>query len=399
MIEGRGEIHRVIISRFGGIGDILTLMPVAVEIHRRTGLIVDYSINENLTGLADGVPGVNGVVTRRFFGIDCIPYRHGWYALDAMRPKYKYWVEFKYCVEANSMYRHLATTPERYWLNSQNSNFFNWVDIYFGWAKIDPEEIPSERKRPILVLKDSELEWARKLTKDFPRPLILLQPNSSALPRTIYRWDKIVKRLRKFGGTILVWTGRAWRLERPTGQIEFEVPGTTDAERVRHSAALVKHADVLVAADSGISHVAEALGVWHVTTYTTVPPWTRNKYYRYEIAVRTTANCSPCFSLERGCPLIIGHPEKYLSQRERKLLDLHRRGVPIDQAAKELNTTVEGVNQEFDSMMRRIDALKNIEPECIRKLPHDEIYKAVEKILTGRIEDEGSDCNSALRKS
>ena len=160
-----------------------------------------------------------------------------------------------------------------------NSDFTNTYDLHLGWAGIDPELVPDAEKRSYYSPTETELEWARNMLKNVARPVVLWQPHASAPARSYYRAVEDATRVEKeHGGFHLMWDKNNSKWMHHTGAIDFG-----KLNPLRATAALIAESDLLVSADTFVSHLAEAVGIKHITWYTTVSAWTRSKYYRNEI--------------------------------------------------------------------------------------------------------------------
>jgi len=201
---------------------------------------------------------------------------------------------------------------------------------------------------------------------------------ASSLARTYYAAHFLPPLLAKrFSAIVLFWDGNQWLIFTKEGRI-----GNLKCT-LRQSAALVSKLNLFISADSGFSHIAEALGVPSISLYSTVPSWTRVKYYKYTIPLEVDIPCRPCFTLQRYCPARQKQAIDSLSKREKRILWAQKTGVPIQVVAQELNTTVEGISREFASIKERLESQSMIQAKCLNLISIDEILLTAENILKG----------------
>jgi len=115
-----------------------------------------------------------------------------------------------------------------------------------------------------------------------------------------------------------VWYANHWQIGNGG------LPAPEGIDPMRATAAMIEKADLLISADTCVSHLAEALNTQHVTYYSTVPAWCRSKYYSNEITVdaevkymNTVCKCS---IIARDCPRRQQEAWESLTERERGLI-------------------------------------------------------------------------------
>lgn len=371
---------RYLICRFGGIGDAIIITPVLKWIHEKLDSEVHFAVPEHQVKLFDNLAFIDKVLpTRRFQpgNMDCVPYKDlGWVSLMAIMDTYDMPIDLKNSVENNSLYPYLAPKVGG-WASSQNSNFQNWIDLTFGWCKIDPSKVPGEDKSPIYKIKPTEIKWAKRELPDGLK--IALHCEASSHSRTWYRvtslGNKIVESFPD--ATVLVWNEGLWHVVKSGVSKPLQCPD------IRKSLALLNECDVVFAADSMISHFAEALGVPYVAVYSTVPAWTRTKYYKYSHPIEVQMDCHPCFNLHRDCPYNREHALEQLTERERKIYDYQRQNKQPSEVAHELNTTPQLIVEEFNLLTEKLDKVAQREPPCIGKISEDTIVAKLKEIIGG----------------
>lgn len=389
-------MKKAILFRLGGLGDILILTCVAKELKKR-GYSVDAALGSP-TGDPQKILGNLGVFDKIIKydrypvnGLDVVRVedsKDDWVSYQIIKSGYDLVVDYKFSIELNSHYKHMVNGPGKEWFVSQNSNYVNWMDVMFGWAGIDPESVDPKDKIPLYKMEPEEDAWAKKLLRQ-GRKVVAIQTNASSLVRTWYHPQRLPEILSdEYGRGMLdfvVFDGARW--QHLKGKYVFPIKVPEGMDPIRASAAIVGNSDVFIGADSGFSHVAEALGVKSVTIYTTVPAWTRMKYYVNSIAVEPVGDtfnnvkCRPCFVLDRYCPRVREAAVTQLSDRERELKGLVETNVPPEQAARQLNTTPQGIMGEAQLLRQRLDTLIEQQAPCTMTITPERILAAVKGVL------------------
>lgn len=389
-------MKKAILFRLGGLGDILILTCVAKELKKR-GYSVDGAFGsptadcQKLLGNLGLFDKIIKYDRQPVTGLDVVRVegsKDDWVSYQIIKSGYDLVVDYKFSVELNSHYKHMVNGPGREWFVSQNSNYVNWMDIMFGWANIDPESIDPKDKIPVYKMEPEEDEWAKKLLRQ-GRKVVSIQTNASSLVRTWYHPQRLPELLVEEYGRekidFIVFDGAMWHHLK--GKYHFPVQIPKGMDPIRASAALVGNSDVFIGADSGFSHIAEALGVKSVTIYTTVPAWTRMKYYVNSKAVEPIGDtfnevrCRPCFVLDRYCPRVRESAVTQLSERERELKSIVERNVPPDQAARQLNTTPQAIMAEAKLLNDRLNVLIEQQAPCTMTITPERIIAAVKEVL------------------
>ena len=190
--------------------------------------------------------------------------------------------DFGGIIESNSVQPRIGATL--------NSDYVNTYDMHLAWCGIDPETIEPDKKRPVYNVTEKETEWAKLTFEDLPRPIVMIQPSASAPARTYMRGLNLASNIAESGATVVYWSGRCWQFDGAN----IEHP--EDMDGIRATGALVKECDLVISVDTFVSHLAESLGIKHLTLYSTVPAWTRSKYYKHEI----TVDCASSYAISKG---------------------------------------------------------------------------------------------------
>lgn len=355
-----------LLCRFGGIGDLMAVTAVSKAIKSKfPNDTVDIGVRgaEQVT-LVHNIPSVNKAFEIRRFpdplqGANCVKIKDGWENLDLYKNRYDWPIDLVNAVENNTMHRELLPLGE--WALSQNSNFVNWIDLQIGWCNIDPTTV--EDKRPEYVITQDERNWARNLLMTLPRPIFGLNLFASSRSRTHFSPAPFIKEILDEwkGCTVLMWKDGDWYAIRDAGEIKIDT-GT----QIRRSVAILGEMDVYVSADSGFSHLAEAVGTENVTIYTTVPAWTRNAYYKFSHDIDIRIPCSPCFTLHYLCPVNRKRAGESLSDRDKQILSAAQSGMHVMQAAMIFNTSPDKLQQEFQAIQARMDSVASVLPDCVQ---------------------------------
>lgn len=336
--------RRFLLVRFGGQGDALFLTPVAAELKRR-GWDVHIAVNDNGYPLLQHLPFVDKLYQLRRDNIipqapgipghpcDLIEWHGAFLPIESVYPnfpgpgpEYGPWAvaNYRFIIESNSLHP---------WVNrGQNSNFTNTYDLHFSWAGIDPTSVPVENRRPRYVVTAREQAAVDEILRSFPRPLYLVQNYASSPARSYFKTADLCRQMMQATrGTVMAWNNQCWEAR---GQ-QVPIPALEDSTPMRMSAALVSRADLLISADTAISHIAEALNTRHATFYSTVPAWTRSRDYIHEVTIdlhvpdsRGRDTCK-CGVIGRDCPRVEVEATERLTQRQRDLLKL----MPMDRQA------------------------------------------------------------------
>lgn len=129
-------------------------------------------------------------------------------------------------------------------------------------------------------------------------PVIALAVRGSTHVRT---WP--IENVRRFamlaaqsGWTVAVLDGA--RFDMPEHRLIRNLTGEIGLEQ---SVAVIAESEFCISPDSGLQHIAEAVGTKCLALYSTTPPALRIGHYRHVKAIwRESLPCVPCF--DRGCP-------------------------------------------------------------------------------------------------
>lgn len=376
-----------LLCRFGGIGDLMMITPCARVIKDRfPDDIVHYAVRgAEQVQILNGNPYVDRAIEiRRFpdphYGSNCVKHKDGWQTLEHFKAEYDMPIDMVDSIENNSMHRGLIPKVGE-WIGTQNSNYQNGVDIALSWCNIDPTTVKEADKRPIYAVRGKERDRAEKLLSAIPKPLVGLHMFASSRARSYFNPQPLIKELLDHipGCTVIFWGGDSWYAVRPGGSAEI-----MKRPSLRESVALLEQLTVFVCADSGLSHMAEAVGTKSITIYSTVPAWTRNKYYEGANDIQVEIDCGPCFTLHANCPVNRMRAHQSLSDREQQILHLAQQNQHPQVVASLLNTTPDKIQQEFQAIQQKMDGIASVVPDCIASITPDMISEKVFEVLHPR---------------
>lgn len=403
MTKKTTEKPRYLLTRFGGKGDALFLTAVAHQLAR--DYIVDVAINETAMSLLGNNPDIDTIYPARRFGhppmqnniknghpMDMVYVDGAWICVEALYSRYEsdspfrpYNVaNYRFVIESNSIHHDID--------KSQNSNYINTYDQHLGWAGIDPEKITPYEKRPYYWTTAEEQAWAGKLFESLPKPVVMIQTFASSPARTYFRLSELVNELSTKVGTLMVWYGNRWQIN------ESVMMAPEGIDPMRATAAMIEKADLLISADTCVSHLAEALNTQHETYYSTVPAWCRSKYYSNEITVESEVRYKnrvcKCSIIARDCPRRQKEAFESLTARERELLkwlkpeikqDMGLVWVPSPAAGKPGHERFGTSPQGFDTLVQaaatKYDSGRQAEAYCIESLDLLPVSLATIKML------------------
>lgn len=368
--------------RMGGIGDCVILTPVAKELHNR-GYDVDFfcgSPNGNITELFKGLPYFRSVQNmERVNGLDSIKDENkNFVSVELLKLNYDEVFDFKNSIEENRPAQFF--NKDEGWRHTINSNYINWIDISFAWCNIDWSKIPNKEKAPQVDIPEKYIKWVEKTIFSHNK-VIGIQLQASTLIRTWYRANELPGLLHnKYPDKIVaIFDGGNWYALTKNGRVKIDFP--EDYSPIVCSAAILSKMECFISADSGMSHIAEALNIPTVGIYTTVPSWTRTQYYDFAFPIEANCECHPCFALHLFCPLEIKKAEESLTPREKMIIQKAESGTNIFEVAKELSTVPRALQVEYDSAKKRVEALSATMPACVKSITPEMIMDKVDKVL------------------
>jgi len=377
---------KYLLTRYGGMGDVAPVMVVAEQL-KKQGHSVDIALREDDHGLRqvdflENTEVADSAMTFKEIGpwkTRCVSFKHGWVDIKNKYPEYDEVVDFMHIIEYNdTCHSSFAIKPSDEWMKHRNSNWQNWYDLHLAWANIDPTSVPDDEKRPVFILSEDERDEVDKIREGVEK-VIVINPHASSLARTWYQAeDMIPKLIEEYPNSkIFYWepSKSHWKVFDKLGVSEYSSPIKSS---IRASMCVVGSADIYIGADTGFTHVAEGLEIPHIAVYSSVPAWTRAKYYQYQTPIDKGPHS---FALTLGDPHRIEEGINALSKKEKKLLELHESGIDIQSAAKAMNTTPEGVNLEMDALQRKISSFERVQSKALTAVTVKEVMGKIKEVL------------------
>ncbi len=149
------------------------------------------------------------------------------------------------------------------------------------------------QRHPHYQVASSERQWAQRQLARWPQPLVGLQLHASCPQRT-YPAKHIVRltELLQATGYSVAFFGEQWAEKRPAGVIDL-----VGAASLRQVAALIEQMAAMVCPDSGLLHLAVAVGTPTVGLFGPIPPRLRTTGYPRCLSLSATNACpvQPCF--------------------------------------------------------------------------------------------------------
>lgn len=380
---------KALLTRFGGIGDTFPVMVAAKELNKR-GYEVTVALRD------DGGPVKQSVLYSNYqefrfldftengpWGNRCIDTELGRISIQSVYNDYDLVVDYMNCVENNSTSPYLKPGPNSNWQKSRSSNFVNWYDLHLSWANINPALISDEDKRPFLKLTEAEQLKAEEFSKKYSQ-IFVIHPYASSLARSWYQAKGLINKLleRYKDSAVVFWNPEAncWDLisRQSIGKLE-----NLAGNPLRSTMVLLAASTLLIGVDTGCSHMAEALGKKSLVIYSTVPAWTRNKYYKYQTHIDPGEKDGSLytFSLGLGDPLRIVDGVNALTDREKLIKQLWERNASPEEAQNALNTDYRGAELELQMFMAKQETWERQQSKALSSVSVDLVFQRIRRII------------------
>lgn len=383
-------MKKILLTRFGGIGDNAPLTVVGKHL-KKQGWHVTLACRDGGPGLRQsdmffGNPSFDQVLDLRELGPwhdRCVKTQLGWCSINSIYNDFHQVIDFRNSVENNNTSPLVKETPGDEWQKSRNSNWRNWYDLSLEWANIDPTQIPEDDKRPVYTLLPGEEKVFESLKQNHSH-VFVVQTNASSLSRTWYQAEKLPELLLKdyVDALVVYWDTKtnAWLMISKAGVSKLNIPNHPP---LRVSMALINVADVFIGADTGFTHVAEGLGIPHIAIYSTVPWWSRAKYYKHQTPIDPGVNNPEfyTFNLGLGDPLRFTEGLQSLSEREKQVDELHKSKASAKEAAEALNTNEEGAKLELQSLGAKKASWERMQSKALSTVSAEAVVKKVSEIV------------------
>lgn len=381
---------KVLLSRFGGIGDAFPTMVAAQNLHKQ-GHEVTIALRDDGGQTKQSVMFSN---QEQFKFLDysqvgpwqsrVVDHEGGLIELPGLYKNYDLVVDFMNIIEGNSTSPvNNVRVPWEFWQRSRSSNYQNWYDLHLAWCNINPDKVSAEDKRPKLVLTQEEIETSESIKSGVSK-LFVIHPFASSLARSWYQAEKLVDPLLKEydGAGIAFWNPQrqAWDLISSKGRNAMPRLGF---HPLRDTMALVNASDLVIGVDTGCGHIAEALDKKSLIIYSTVPASTRNKYYKFQSHFDAGEENPEyhTFSLGLGDPLRVKEGVDGLSDREKELKAFLDRRAPMKEIMEALNTDSRGVELESKMLRERVETWERIQSKALSDIKPDKVFDRIKGII------------------
>jgi hypothetical protein len=383
-------VKKVLLTRFGGTGDLAPMTVVGKELKKRGWHVTlacrDGGEGNRQSDLFYGNPSFDQVLDLREvgpWGDRCVKTQLGWVTINSIYPDFHQVLDYRNIVENNNTSPLVKESLGEEWQRSRNSNWRNWYDQHLEWANIDPTKVADEDKRPVFTLLPGEEKVFAGLRNKYSH-VFSVQANASSLSRTWYQAEKLPDLLLAEHPNALVayWDNKlnAWLMISKEGVTRLNVPNHPP---FRVSMALLSVCDLYIGADTGFTHVAESLGIPHIAIYSTVPWWTRAKYYKHQIPIDPGIREPEfyTFNLGLGDPLRVKEGMASLTEREQKIDALHKAKATAKEAAEVLNTTEEGAKLELQALGHKKASWERMQSKALSTITPEMVMTKVREIV------------------
>lgn len=380
---------KVLLIRFGGIGDAFPVM-VAASVLKKQGHDVTVVLRD------DGAATKQTELFRNqtdYTFIDMeeigpwrsrtIPFKGGLIEVRAIFKNYDLVIDFMGVVENNSTSPvNNLKDPWEFWQRSRNSNYVNWYDLHLAWCNINPATIDDEDKRPLLSLTKTEQGISDGLKDD--GKLFVVSPFASSLSRSWYQAEKLIDPILKTydKARIAFWNPSrgGWDMFSKKGR--GQLPKLT-FNPLRDTMTLISASDLVISVDTGAGHMAEALDKKSLVIYSTIPAWTRNKYYKYQTAIDPVKDNPEfaTFSLGLGDPLRVKEGMSNLTEREVQLKGFIDRRAQVGEIMEALNTDKRGVEIEAQMLASKVEAWERQQSKALSSIKPEFVFERIKEIV------------------
>lgn len=346
--------QKVLLLRYGGIGDMMPLTVVAHELKRRGwASSITVGCRDAVACVWENNPDVDTVLPiARIAGLDCFSTERGHQPVSSFFHEYDWVLDYKNTIENNVFGDHA-----------------NWTDVALGYARLDPTTVPD--KRPIYCVTDAERAWAQSvLDADGVQPgqAMAWVVGGSSMLRTWRQWPAFAEAFHARFPHIPVYAFGDARHQGSAPPAADWCRLHLDDLPLRHALALLAQCGVCLSLDSGFLHVAEALGLPTVGLFTTVRGWTRAAHYSHVTVRDDASGCpeGPCCSLDTYCPLSKRDLDSRLTPKQRHIWELAYRGGQQPEAIQaQMQMHPPTFYAEFNYIVQQHDATTGTVPACV----------------------------------
>jgi len=254
----------ILLVREGGIGDVLYTFPVAQYIRSlENSAKVTISVNKRLLGLLTCTRQADtGIAFEKQMDIS----------------KYTQVLSFRGAIEANP-----------------KAEKMHMVEAYFDWIGIDPNQIPVEQRKPVLVPSEHAKENAERIWHQWGLKDNLVVGMALRASSRLRSWPpeynkelglalarRNVKIILFDLGTDLEFGGK--NIISYCGKLSIE-----------ELVGVISKCNLVISPDTGAAHIAGSLNVPIVGIFAAFEPKFRLAYYKNAIWTQGKRECAPCF--------------------------------------------------------------------------------------------------------
>ena len=379
-----------LVTRFGGLGDNAPCEVVCRQLKKK-GYHVTFATrfdgdHMRTADIFYKNPSFDEVLDYKVvgpWGTRCVKSQYGWVSINTIYSNFDLVIDYMNIIEGNSTSPLSKGGPENVWESSRSSNWVNWYDLHLAWANIDPNSVSDDEKRPKFNLTKEEKAEFDKIKKRYSQ-VFVLQTTASSLSRTWFQGEKLAKQLLKEypDSVVFFWDDKdhQWLANDKSGASVLRIEGMSP---LRLSMCLIHISSCYVGADTGFTHIAEGLDKKHIAIYSTVPAWTRNKYYKYQVTIDPGIKHPEfyTFNLGLGDPLRAIEGEKLLTEREKLVWKLYIGKVPLKDAAEQLNSDMQGAEMELKALMAKRETFDRQQSKALSSVTMEEVLEKVKEII------------------
>ncbi len=261
--EALGAADRVLVIRNMGLGDVLMLTPALQALHQQWQVSVEVATYARYVPLLRGLPGITAA---HALGTD-----YQAQCFDAT-------VDLNWAVESG---------PEVHKRPRQ--------DLFARLL-----HVRLNQRWPIYQVAASERRWAEQRLAQWQPPMVGIQVHASCRQRSypVAHIRRLTELLQAEGYTV-AFLGERWQGLTPPKVVDL-----TGCLSLRQAAALIEQMTAMICPDSGLLHLAVAVGTATVGLFGPIPPQLRTAGYPHCQAVTASGACphQPCFdSGAAGC--------------------------------------------------------------------------------------------------
>jgi ADP-heptose:LPS heptosyltransferase len=267
--------HSVLVHLGAGIGNIVLATPLLLALHE-SGFVTDVALAADYPETANLLRPWS-MVRAVFTNSDMPPTGNYEYVLPAIPPFY--WRRLAHCFR--SAKNVVSRPPDGLFYRSEQSFYLSFART-LGW----------DEGSPPVTLPITSTGWP-----DIGRRTLVLAPGCKTGEMAKKRWPHFPKLAEKFRDVVVVgtmddlWDGQGLRLHLPA-----HVRNLAGCLSLRETAELIATGGAFVGNDSGLSHIAAAVGTPTVMIFGPTSDLVLGALASNVRVVRSGLRCEPCWS-------------------------------------------------------------------------------------------------------